>query len=85
MFSCEILLLHNDPSSANQWTGFYINDGDLRHELNKNFEKLKWRQREFPASSFHVAQTLQRHSEITLFHSFEGVELIRFMPQIALE
>ena len=27
-------------------------DRDPRHEIVKNCEKLKWRQREFPASSF---------------------------------
>ena len=47
-------------------------DRDHQHELVKNCEKLKWRQREFSASLFHF-MLLKLCKDIlkSLFHFFE--------------
>ena len=60
-------------------------DRDPRHEIVKNCEK--WRQREFPASSFRfmLLKLCEYIPKSLCFTFLNGVELTRFMLRIAPE
>ena len=81
MYSSEILLLHNDPFSANQWTEFYL----IGHEIVKNCGNLKWRKRLFPAYSFclMLLKCCEYIPKSLSFALLSGVELILFMLRIS--
>ena len=55
-------------------------DRDLRQEIVKNCEMLKWRQREFPASTFRfILLKLCEYIPKSLCFTFvNGVEFIRY-------
>ena len=71
MFSFQNIIASPWPTQCKSMDGV-LYDRDHLHELVKNCEKLKWRRREFSASSFHfMLLKLCKDIPKSLFHFFE--------------